>query len=87
MFMIAHRYVDDCCTSRGMLLGVFNPAVMGDSQLYVLQDPWHFMKLLGDATYGKSHPAHGSFMTSLRDAIFAVVEADKVSSLGRDPAL
>jgi len=73
------RYVDDCCLARGMLLGVFHPEVMDGVQLHVLQDPFHFIKLIGDATYGKRHPAYCGFMSSLRDAIFAVIDDDKVS--------
>lgn len=47
--------------------------------ILVRLDPFHFLKRLGDASWGKSHPAYGELMADLRDALFAVYEDDKVS--------
>lgn len=47
--------------------------------MLVKLDPMHFIDRLGDATWGKKHPAYGEFMGAIRDAVFAVYEQDKVS--------
>lgn len=61
---------DDCCVDAPLLRSIF-----GDS-LKVLLDIFHFMKRVGDATYGIKHPAYLEFMQRFRQSIFRCYEDD-----------
>jgi hypothetical protein len=64
--------VDDCCTVRKFLQGIF-----GDD-LKVLLDIFHFMdRLAGALEGGVAHPAHQQFMAELRQAVFVCNTKDK----------
>lgn len=58
---------------------------MGDPELRVLEDIWHYIDRLMAATFGKAHPLYGEMMARLSQCIFAPHEVDKelVSGLSR----
>lgn len=62
---------DECCIDRPFLRSIFG------QNLRVMLDIFHFMKRLGDATYGIKHPAYFEFMQRIRQAIFRCYQQDK----------
>jgi hypothetical protein len=62
---------DLCCTDAPHLKDIFG------QYLRVMLDIFHFMKRIGDSTFGVRHPAYHEFMQKLRECIFVCLDTDK----------
>ena len=62
-------------------------AFFGSSSRQVKLDIFHFMKRIGDATWGINHPAYREFMQKLRECIFVCDDRDfeSVSTIDLSP--
>jgi hypothetical protein len=69
--VVKHWTTDLCCTDAPHLKDIFG------QQLQVRLDIFHFMKRIGDSTFGVRHPAYNEFMQKLRECIFVCHDDDK----------